>query len=600
MRTQHRISATCSILLACILLFSACGAAVADAKFAPGTYTSCSKGFGGDVTVTVEVSGARIEAVSAVGDQETAGIGTTALERLPGMIVENQTLKLDAVAGCTITSAAVLDAAANALREAGADDSAIYAEPAQADEAQVETETLETDVLIVGAGASGLSAALSARQNGVENVIVIEKMPAVGGATSTAGGGMEAYRVDEDPAVTEKNIEELFLYWCRTGKFTNNARLTMLAARLSTPTVEWMRASGIGVTGEPAEGEPTFSANCDGRAAGAINTLYEKVREAGVSVMLDTRAEHLIMEDGRVIGVEATGAKGQTLILRAKAVLLATGGYGNNVSLITDTDMLKNVIYYGPVCATGDGHLMAQEIGVPLFNMDKVATKHFGVETTPGQGIHIHWAVAALFTKTGAIAVNKAGERVVDESGDELDIALASMHKSSDGRLYIVMDQEDYTLFSDILMQYGAFTQEQLDAFIQENGSGVTKLVKNDTLAGAAEAIGLDAAAVEATVAAYNQDATAGKADPFGRPYVEEIGEGPYYIMQTVARFATTLGGVNVTDNLEVLDVNEQPVPGLYAAGEIVGNVNGSYAHYLIWCFGSGYRFGEVIPSLLP
>lgn len=180
--------------------------------------------------------------------------------------------------------------------------------------------------------------------------------------------------------------------------------------------------------------------------------------------------------------------------------------------------MLKNVIYYGPVCATGDGHLMAQEIGVPLFNMDKVATKHFGVETTPGQGIHIHWAVAALFTKTGAIAVNKAGERVVDESGDELDIALASMHKSSDGRLYIVMDQEDYTLFSDILMQYGAFTQEQLDAFIQENGSGVTKLVKNDTLAGAAEAIGLDAAAVEATVAAYNQDATAGKADPFGPP----------------------------------------------------------------------------------
>ena len=70
--------------------------------------------------------------------------------------------------------------------------------------------------------------------------------------------------------------------------------------------------------------------------------------------------------------------------------------------------------------------------------------------------------------------------------------------------------------------------------------------------------------------------------------------------MQTVARFATTLGGVNVTDNLEVLDVNEQPVPGLYAAGEIVGNVNGSYAHYLIWCFGSGYRFGEVSPSLLP
>lgn len=104
MRTQHRFSVTCSMLLVCILLLVTCGAAVAEGKFTPGTYTSSAKGFGGDVTVTVEVSDGRIEAVSVSGDQETAGIGTTALERLPGMIVESQTLKLDAIAGCTITS----------------------------------------------------------------------------------------------------------------------------------------------------------------------------------------------------------------------------------------------------------------------------------------------------------------------------------------------------------------------------------------------------------------------------------------------------------------------------------------------------------------
>ena len=333
---------------------------------------------------------------------------------------------------------------------------------------------------------------------------------------------------------------------------------------------------------------------CIGGAAGAIKNLNARLQEAGVPIMLDTKAEHLIYEDGKVVGAIATGAKGQTITFKANAVLLATGGYGNNMDFVTDEDVLTRTIYYGPVCSTGDGHVMAKELGIPLFNMDKVATKHFGVETKPGFGVHIHGAVAKLFTTTGAIAVNKAGERVVDESGDELDIALASMYKSENGRLYIVCDQASYDVFRAALA--GTFSEEKQDQFIAENGSGVTKLVKNDTLAGAAEILGIDVAGLEASVAAYNENVKAGGADPFKRPFTAELSaEGPYYVLETVARFATTLGGVNVNDQLQVLDVNEQPVPGLYAAGEVVGNVNGSYAHYLIWCLGSGMEFGNVI-----
>ena len=392
-----------------------------------------------------------------------------------------------------------------------------------------------------------------------------------------------------------QNIVELFLYWCRTGKFTNNARLTMLAAKLSTPTAEWLKGIGVGITGGPKEGDTTASYGCEGLAGTAIKTLYNKVVESGVPVMLNTKAEHLIMKDGRVVGVEATGDKGQKITFNANAVLLATGGYGNNTSLISDTSILDRVIYYGNVGATGDGHTMMKEIGVPMFNMDKVATKHFGVETEPGFGIHIHMAVAPLFTQSGAIAVNKEGVRVVDEGGDELDIALASMYESSDGRLYIICDQASYDVFKGPLTKF-FFSEEQLEGFIAENGTGITKLVKNDTLAGACEAIGLDPAAVAATVADYNAGVAAGTPDPFKRGYTAQLSEeGPYYILQTVARYATTLGGRNVSDKMEVLDVNEQPVPGLYAAGEVVGNVNGSYAHYLIWCFGSGWEFGNVI-----
>ena len=594
MKTHSFARRLAAAAMSLLLVLSLGASAVAEGSFTAGEYTGTAKGFGGDVTVTVEVSDSAIVSVKAVGESETAGIGTTALETLPSAIVSAQSLKVDAVAGCTVTSQAVLAAAEDALRQSGAGDEIIFAEPAVS-EAAAEDETIETNVLIVGAGAAGLSAALSSHNNGVEDVLVIEKMPAVGGATSMAGGGMPGYRVDEDPDVTESNIEELFLNLSRIGKFNNNARLTMMQARLSTPTIEWLKSVGVGITGEPVPGEPIVHYGCEGRAAGAVNTLYAKVQEAGVPVMLNTRAEHLIMDGDTVVGVEATGSEGQHITIKANTVLMATGGYGNNTSLIADTSILDRVIYYGPVGATGDGHLMMQEIGVPMFNMDKVATKHFGVETAPGYGIHIHWAVAQLFTKTGAIAVNKECERVVDESGDELDIALASMNKSSDGRLYIVMDQEAYDLFSSILIQYNAFTQEQLDQFIAESGSGVTKLVKGDTVADAGKAIGLDGDKLAQTVEAYNTAAAAGEKDPFKRPYTAELKDGPYYIMQTVARYATTLGGVNVSNDFEVLDVSEQPIPGLYAAGEVVGNINGSYAEYLIWCFASGMEFGNVI-----
>ena len=579
-----------AVLLSLMVLSAS--AAFADGM-TPGSYTAQAPGFGGEVSVTVEVSDAAILSVTAEGTGETQGVGTNALDTLPGLIVEKQTVKLDAVSGCSITSKAVLDAAAAALKQSGASDEFIYKDAEAA--AAAEDEEMDVNVLIVGGGAAGLAAAMSAQQNGVENVVVIEKMPAIGGATAMAGGGMPGYVISDDPDETEANIEELFLELCRIGKFNNNARLTMNQAKWSTPTIEWLKSVGVGITGGPEEGAKTASYGCEGLAGTAIRTLYDKVIESGVPVLVDTKAEHLIMDGNKVVGVEATGSKGQKITIHANAVLLATGGYGNNTSLISDTSILDRVIFYGNVGATGDGHMMMKEIGVPMFNMDKVATKHFGVETKPGFGIHIHMAVGPLFTQTGAIAVNKEGVRVVNEGGDELDIARASMYKSSDGRLYIICDQSSYDLFEGFLTKF-FFSKEQLEQFIAENGSGITKLVKGSTLEEACTAIGLDADAVGATIKEYNAQAAAGEKDPFKRVYTAPLSEdGPYYILQTVARYATTLGGCNVSNDLEVLDINEQPIPGLYAAGEVVGNIDGAYAEYLVWCFGSGRQFGEVI-----
>lgn len=586
--------------LLCVAMFFGMGiVAGAEKKYSEGEYKATAKGYGGDVAVTVFVDDEKILKVDIEANDETKGIGSNAVEQMPALILENQSLAIDTIAGCTVTSKAIIEAAAAALRQSGASEEIIFAKPSRTVENKVENETLTTDVLIIGAGAAGLSAALSAYNNGVKEIVVIEKMPAVGGATSMAGGGMPSYRVDENEDITKENIEKLFLHLSKVGKFTNNARLTMMQAQLSAPTIEWLKNVGVGITGEAVPGEAIVKHGTEGRAAGAISVLYEKVKQAGITLRLNTRAEKLLVEDGRVTGAVAQGNKGETLTIRAKAVLMATGGYGKNLDLISDKSILDRVIYYGPVGATGDGHIMMKEINVPMFNMNKVATKHFGVETEPGYGIHIHWAVAQLFTKTGAVAVNKECERVVDESGDQLDIALASMYKSSDGRLYIVMDQKAYDLFSSVLVKYKAFSKEQLDQFIEENGSGITKLVRAASIEEAGKAIGLDGKKLAETIANYNADVSEGKADPFKRTFTEPFGDGPYYIMQTVARYATTLGGVNVSDSFEVLDIDEQPVPGLYAAGEVVGNINGSYAEYLIWCFASGMQFGNLIPNFI-
>ena len=401
MRTHSFACRLMALVMSLLLVLSFGTVAAAEGSFTAGTYTGTAKGFGGDVTVTVEVSDSAIVSVEAAGESETDGIGTNALEMLPTAIVSAQSLKVDTVAGCTVTSEAVLAAAEDALRQSGASDEDISLSRL-ASEATAEDEVIQTNVLIVGAGAAGLSAALSSHNNGVEDVLVIEKNACRWWRYLHGWRRHAGYRVDEDPDVTEKNIEELFLDLSRIGKFNNNARLTMMQARLSTPTIEWLKSVGVGITGEPDPDEPLVSYGCEGRAAGAVNTLYAKVQEAGVPVMLNTRAEHLIMDGNTVIGVQATGSEGQNITILANAVLMATGGYGNNTSLIADTSILDRVIYYGPVGATGDGHIMMKEIGVPMFNMDKVATKHFGVETEPGYGIHIHGSVATLFTTTGA------------------------------------------------------------------------------------------------------------------------------------------------------------------------------------------------------
>ncbi len=188
---------------------------MADSAYKPGTYEASAQGMGGDVTVKVVVTGDAIESVTVTSHNETVGISDPAIEKIPAQIVEAQGLKIDAVSGATVTSNAILTAAAEALAQAGADVDALK-EIGLAKERK-EDEKLETDVVVVGGGMAGLSASISAAESGAD-VILVEKMASLGGASITCGGELLAAGTDmQKEQGIEDSPQALAEYWIEKG-----------------------------------------------------------------------------------------------------------------------------------------------------------------------------------------------------------------------------------------------------------------------------------------------------------------------------------------------------------------------------------------------
>lgn len=569
-----------TLIAAAVALGLAAGSTWA-ASYKAGTYTASAQGMGGPVQVEVEFTSSAIKAIRIVGQvKETPGIGTTALEKLPPQIVENQSLGVSAISGASKSSAAVLTAVADCVRQAGGDPAALMAVPLKK-AAKGAEKTLETDLAIVGAGGAGQVATLRASSLG-KKVVLLEKMPFVGGAAAINGGTVviQGSKLQKELGVKDDSPEIMRQDLLKNGHNLNDKGKLNLYVNNVGPTIDWLLEQGLlidtkaGFTNEAEYSKPRCIRWVGGAPAN-MKLMYDLVQKTGSQVFTGTKAEELIVENGAVVGVKAVGNDGTTYTIKSKAVLLATGGFGYAKDMLTGA--LKQSLYYGPVSSTGDGHKMAKAVGAKLQLMEYGKIYPNGVEVAPGIAKSTIWANKNAFEKGSGILVDRKGKRVISETASNNAIKQVEL-KQPDAKLFILMDQSTFDSFKQGLY-IGGITEAEVNKWIAQDGKGTPQLVKADTIEAAAQKVGVDGKALKDQVTRYNGFVKAGKDSDFDRPvkFMNKTvsSKGPFYIIEQQPRFATTMGGVVTNDSFNVLDVNGKPIKGLFAAGELVGGSMG-------------------------
>lgn len=594
-----------SIAMLMTLLFVLLGTTAWAQSYTAGVYTAQANGNNGPVTVEVEVSDVEILSVKVTEHAETAGLSDTPIERIPAKIVEGQTLAVDTVSGATNTSNAILKAAEDALAQAGADIEALKAVQ-EKDETAGETAERHVQALVIGAGGSGLAAAITLQEQGIET-LVVDKMANAGGATALTGalinGGCSKQQAER--GVTD-DVQTMFMDAMVYGSFQNDARMTWLMVNNTGDSVDWLHDT-VGVEFEEAINHFPEHTNDrafypKGKLPGYLTgTMEQHYLSNGGELLLETRAQHLLTEDGRVIGASCSTADG-TLNIYADVTLLATGGYGASVALRPADQM--GTLFYGASSSTGDGIIMAEEVGAMTHYMQYLKSYPQGIEkpldggnitadgtTFRGNAYISPLASQAVTLNDGAIYVNVEGERCMNENMDFVSIKKVTQ-KQTDMTVYLVMDQKGYDKWMGMMEVSAGLTPEIVAPWLDaDDGKPVFR--KGATVEEAAAKAGIDAEKLSATVAHFNEMVASGKDDDFGRAEMS-VGldsDGPIYIVEQRLRMATSLGGLKTSTSFEVYDENEQAIDGLYACGEVIGGVHGDESmpsNCVAWAVTSG------------
>jgi len=543
------------------------GITKAARTIASGTFTGEARGYGGMLRVEVKTADNKITAVRVVEQRETPGIADPALTRIPQAIVSQQSIAIDGITGATMTSKAILDAVAQAIGKARANVSEWRLRPAAAAPVapgQPAAVRKQTDVVVIGGGGAGLAAAVSAAEAGAK-VILIEKMPALGGNTIRSGG---AYQAVNPELQRRQNIEDsLDLHFQHTfegGDRQGNQALIRILVNNALDGIRWLEGYGMKWRGEVTAiaGSLWRRVNMPVEPVGTgyINALQRAASQRGVEIMLETKAERLIVRDGRVVGVEAT-SKGGTVTLEARrGVVLATGGFGANKEMMAKyRPAKKDLPTTNHPGATGDGIIMAEAIGARLIGMEHVQSLPLG---DPKTGSLSGWAGGDV---ANYIFVNRDGRRFVDE-GARRDVMVNALLQQRDQLLFLITDANS--------AQPGSFNHfnERIEDLVAR-GSVFTDM----TIEGLARQIGVDPAVLRTTIETYNQ-AVAQKSDrEFGKTLLGvQLNKPPFFASPRKPTIHHTMGGVEINERTQVIDRNGRVIPGLFAAGEVTGGIHGT------------------------
>ncbi|MBR3873294.1 MAG: flavocytochrome c [Clostridia bacterium] len=590
-----------AIVMALMMLVAS--VALGEAVPADVTATGTAKGFGGDVTVNVTLSDGALVAVTAEGAGETEGIGSVALVKLAEEMTATGSIAVDAISGATITSNAIVEAAKAALTAAGVDAESYNV---KVEKGQGEDVLRTVDVVVVGAGGAGMSAAITAADAG-KTVVILESQAMVGGNTVRATGGMNAAKTAlqdnnefGEQAGLEKTLASIETSWADNaaivelaatvktqweeyqknptgyfdskelmqldtligGKGINDVELVKTMVEGTESGIEWLSSIGADLTSVGSFGGASVKrihrpVNAEGKTVSVgsyiVPILEKNVTDRGVEILFNTTATEITMDNGVVTGVKGVTADGGNVLVSAKAVVLATGGFGANLPMVAELKPeLNGFMTTNAAGLQGQGIAMATAVGAATVDMEQ---------------IQIHPTVqadtAALITEglrgDGAILVNAEGKRFIDEVGTR-DVVSAAEIAQTGSFSWLIVDQKMVDA-SSVIAGY-------IKKGLTIEGASYEELAAN---------IGVPAADFAATMEAWNANVAAKTDAEFGRTsFANPLDTAPFYAIKVTAGIHHTMGGLKINANTEVLTAEGAAIPGLYAAGEVTGGVHGA------------------------
>lgn len=560
-------------LLLCLMLLVTGTSAFADAAVFEGS----ANGMGGKLTVAVTLDGEAITGVEVLSHSETPGISDPALNAIPAAIVAAQSAQVDAVAGATVTSDAIMEAVAQAI---AVSEGAIVAE-----EEAVLPEY--ADVVVVGYGFAGMNAALEAANCGAQ-VVILEKTEQRGGSLRLAGGTLSGAGTKIQAEAGIEDSPELFYSEIVSrnegigGEANFLPEVSKYYCEHSGEAVDWLDSLGCDmgdrVAGQPSLYQPMKVARVysTGKSASYLEKVGElvdeKIADGSISVFFKTSAVELVQEaDGSITGVVAVNEAGEEKTIKAGATILCTGGYGHGEEMLKKYNF-TNVLTTAPASNTGDGLRMAVAAGAAVKNMDYCSTYAGGLYTSASGFVRSQYIRIKDFPYM--IFVNAEGQRFCDELGnaDGTDYdAITSWWKKGDNTVYIVFDQAmiDALKAEEKPVINGDKDWAKFDAAV----AAAESVFYGATLEEACAAAGVDAEGLAATIETYNGYVRDGVDAEFGRDrLMKEFTSEAYYICRTIPYVMITSGGPVMNDRCEILREDGSVIPGLYEAGEIHGN----------------------------
>ncbi len=517
-----------------------------------GEWTGSGEGRSGTIIAKIVVEDGIIVKAMIVSQSESVFAQdaiNTILARAFGK-QQSMSVNADGVTGATLTSRGVIDAINMAI---------MASMGKQMNEPQkYQNETC--DIVVVGAGGAGLSAAVAAAETGNLNIIVLEKQGIIGGNTNYSTGGINAAETDEQKSLGIEDSKQLFYDdTMRGGKNENIPSLVWNFVDHAPATISWLSGLGADLTDVGLMGGSSVKRTHRPKGGAAIGPHLMKVlKEATVHQNIEIRTSNkvcgLLATNGTVTGVKVQNADGSPYTLKAKAVIIATGGFGANLEMVTrlEPDLTGFATLNHPG-ATGDAFDWLTPLGGATIQMANIQI-HPTAEATN------HILISEAVRGNGAILLNQVGERFCNEM-DTRDVVSAAILNQHKGEAFLFFDQDVRKSLASI-----------------ETYANQHLLIEGNSIDEIASLIGVPAENLTKCLARYHAQQKDGVDDDFGRSDtgMTELDNAPFYAVRVKPAIHHTMGGLSVNTDTQVLKTDGKPIPGLFAAGEVTGGLHGA------------------------